>query len=53
LADTLGIHIPAAIQWQKISGGDWAACAADISRRGHAQDQAPARDQHADPLPGA
>ncbi len=25
LAKTLGIHIKAAIQWQKISGGDWAA----------------------------
>jgi hypothetical protein len=47
------IHVQAAIQWQKISGGDWAAYAADISRRGHAQERAPARDQHADPLPGA
>jgi hypothetical protein len=25
LAKTLGIHVKAAIQWQKISGGDWAA----------------------------
>ena len=33
LAKTLGIHIKAAIQWQKISGGDWAAYAADISQR--------------------
>jgi hypothetical protein len=33
LAKTLGIHIKAAIQWQKTSGGDWAASAADISRR--------------------
>ena len=33
LAKTLGIHIKAAIQWQKISSGDWAAYAADISRR--------------------
>ena len=33
LAKTLGIHITAAIQWQKISSGDWAAYAADISRR--------------------
>ena len=39
--------------WQKISGGDWAAYAADISRRGHAQERTLARDQHADPLPGA
>jgi len=36
LAKTLGIHIQAATQWQKISAGDWAAYAADVSRRsGH------------------
>jgi hypothetical protein len=36
LAKTLGIHVQAAIQWQKISAGDWAAYAADVSRRsGH------------------
>ena len=34
LAKTLGIHIKAAIQWQKISARDWAAYAADaLSRR--------------------
>jgi hypothetical protein len=33
LAKTLGIHIKAAIQWQKIFAGDWAAYAADVSRR--------------------
>jgi hypothetical protein len=33
LAKTLGIHVQVAIQWQKISGGDWAGYAADISRR--------------------
>jgi hypothetical protein len=33
LAKTLGIHVKAAIQWQKISGGDWAAYAADVSSR--------------------
>ena len=53
LAKTLGIHVQAAIQWQKISGGDWTAYAADISRRGQVQEQAPAREQRADPLPGA
>jgi len=53
LAKTLGIHVKAAIQWQKISGGDWSGYAADISRRGQAQEQTPARDQHADPLPSA
>jgi hypothetical protein len=51
LANTLGVHVQAAIQWQQISGGDWTAYAADISRRGHAQERALARDQH--PLPGA
>ena len=39
LAKTPGIHVKAAIQWQKISGGDWSAYAADISRRGQAQEQ--------------
>jgi hypothetical protein len=34
LAKTLGIHVQAAIQWQRISAGDWAAYAADISDRG-------------------
>lgn len=33
LAKTLGIHIKAATQWQKISSGDWTAYAADVSRR--------------------
>jgi hypothetical protein len=34
--EVLGIHVQAAIQWQKISAGDWAAYAADVSRRsGH------------------
>jgi len=36
LAKTLGIHVQAAVQWQKTSAGDWAAYAADVSRRpGH------------------
>ncbi len=50
---TLGIHVQAAIQWQKISAGDWTAYAADVSRRGHTQERAQARDQRADPLPSA
>jgi hypothetical protein len=33
LAKTLGIHVQAAIQWQKISAGDWTAYGADVSRR--------------------
>ena len=53
LAKTLGIHVQVAVQWQKIAGGDWAAYAADISRRGHAQERTRAAGQPADPLPGA
>ena len=37
LAKTLGIHIQVAVQWQKISAGDWAAYAADVSRRATSQ----------------
>lgn len=33
LAKTLGIHVQVAVQWQKISAGDWTAYAADVSRR--------------------
>ena len=33
LARLLGIHISAAIAWQRISSGDWMAYAADVSRR--------------------
>ncbi|UKY50312.1 hypothetical protein [Streptomyces inhibens] len=33
LARMLGVHIKVAVQWQKASAGDWAACAADVSRR--------------------
>lgn len=33
LARMLGIHIKVAVQWQQASAGDWAAYAADISRR--------------------
>lgn len=33
LARMLGIHIQVAVQWQKASAGDWAAYAADVSRR--------------------
>jgi hypothetical protein len=29
----LGIHITVAVQWPKASTGDWAAYAADVSRR--------------------
>ncbi|WP_055632853.1 hypothetical protein [Streptomyces griseoruber] len=33
LARMLGVHIQVAVQWQKASGGDWAAYAADVSGR--------------------
>lgn len=33
LARTLGIHTDVAVAWQRHSAGDWAAYAADVSRR--------------------
>jgi hypothetical protein len=33
LARMLGIHISVAVAWQRASAGDWAAYAADVSRR--------------------
>ncbi|MQS17390.1 site-specific integrase [Streptomyces kaniharaensis] len=33
LARTLGIHRSVAVQWQRASGGDWAAYAADVAAR--------------------
>lgn len=33
LARTLGIHTEAAARWQRLSAGDWATYAADVSRR--------------------
>jgi hypothetical protein len=33
LARLLGIHITVAVAWQRASAGDWAAYAADVSRR--------------------
>lgn len=34
LARVLGIHISVAVKWQRVAAGDWAAYAADVSRRG-------------------
>jgi hypothetical protein len=34
LARMLGIHIAVAVAWQRASSGDWAAYAAEVSRRG-------------------
>ncbi|MFD7447143.1 site-specific integrase [Streptomyces sp. NPDC059909] len=44
LAKMLGLHIKSAIQWQKASAGDWAAYAADVSRRSGTLTDAPAHD---------
>ena len=33
LARMLGIHISVAVAWQRASAGDWAAYAAEVSRR--------------------
>ncbi|CAN5679823.1 hypothetical protein BH09ACT7_BH09ACT7_61080 [soil metagenome] len=33
LARTLGINIDAAVRWQRLSAGDWATYAAEVSRR--------------------
>ena len=33
LARLLGIHISVAVKWQRVAAGDWAAYAADVSRR--------------------
>ena len=33
LARTLGIHTHVAVTWQRLSGGDWASYAAQVSQR--------------------
>lgn len=33
LARTLGIHTDVAVAWQRLSAGDWATYAAEVSRR--------------------
>jgi hypothetical protein len=37
LAKMLGIHIAVAVTWQRASTGDWAAYAAEVSRRSNRQ----------------
>lgn len=52
LARMLGVHIQVAVQWQKASAGDWAAYAADVSRRAGGNDRAACLDdRHPDPRP--
>ncbi|WP_328741667.1 hypothetical protein OG436_04650 [Streptomyces caniferus] len=46
LARMLGVHIQVAVQWQKASGGDWAAYAADVSQRSNRAHQQ-GEDAHA------
>lgn len=38
LARTLGIHTDVAVTWQRHSAGDWAAYAAEVSRRTSSQE---------------
>ena len=38
LARMLGIHITVAVAWQRASAGDWAAYAAELSRRNRPAD---------------
>ena len=49
LARTLGVSIDVAVTWQRMSAGDWAAYAADVSRRpapgDHRREQPPPRNQ--------
>jgi hypothetical protein len=35
LAEMLGLRIAVAVAWQRASAGDWAAYAADVSKRHH------------------
>jgi len=42
LARTLGIHTDVAIAWQRLSAGDWATYAAEVSQRPIRTDQHPA-----------
>ena len=43
LARTLGIHTDVAVAWQRLSAGDWATYAADVSQRTNSSNAPPAR----------
>jgi hypothetical protein len=45
LARTLGISTDVAVTWQRLSPGDWAAYAADVSRRTGQQEPVPSRNE--------
>ena len=49
LARTLGISTDVAVTWQRLSAGDWAAYAADVSRR--PPRQRPVSSRHETPAP--
>jgi hypothetical protein len=42
LARTLGVHTDVAVAWQRLSAGDWATYAAEVSQRPARTDQHPA-----------
>lgn len=44
LVRTLGLHIDVAVAWQRLSAGDWAAYAAEISHRPDRLTNAPAHE---------
>ena len=48
LARTLGVSTGVAVTWQRLSSGDWAAYAADVSRRPR-QQPVPSRHETQDP----
>jgi hypothetical protein len=51
LARMLGIHVGVAVQWQRACGGDWAAYAADYSRRGGDHQEPTSEQTSATPAP--
>ena len=51
LTRTLGISTNVAVTWQRLSAGDWAAYAADVSRRSP-QQPVPATSRNAEPQAG-
>ena len=51
LARTLGVSTNVAVTWQRLSAGDWAAYAADVSRRSP-QQPVPPRHETQDHEPG-
>ncbi|MGX1760465.1 hypothetical protein ACWIG5_26720 [Streptomyces lydicus] len=44
LSKMLGVHIKVAVAWQRASGGDWVAYAADVAARSVIRTCSPASD---------